>query len=41
MTLDKPIPEQVDIIVIADMRTLMTVGERANLDAYIARGGIC
>lgn len=40
VTLDKPIPEQVDIIVIADMRSPMTENERANLDAYIARGGI-
>ena len=39
VTLDKPIPEQVDIIVIADMRSPMTENERANLDAYIARGG--
>ncbi|MFR7878057.1 MAG: Gldg family protein, partial [Butyricimonas paravirosa] len=39
VTLDKPIPEQVDIIVIADMRNPMTADERANLDAYIARGG--
>ena len=39
VTLDKPIPEQVDIIVIADMRNPMTKNEQVNLDAYIARGG--
>ena len=39
VTLDKPIPEKVDIIVIADMRYAMTEQEKANLDAYIARGG--
>ena len=38
VTLDKPIPEQVDIIVIADMRNPMTKNEQVNLDAYIARG---
>ena len=39
VTLDKPIPEQVDIIVSADMRNPMTKNEQVNLDAYIARGG--
>ena len=39
VTLDKPIPEKVDIIVIADMRYAMTEQEKANLGAYIARGG--
>lgn len=37
--LDKPISDSVDIVVLADMRTPMTPEQRANFDAYIARGG--
>lgn len=39
ITLDQPIPEHINIIVIADMRQAMTPPQEANLDAYIARGG--
>ena len=39
VTLDKPVPENVDIIVIADMRSALTGEEQKNLDDYIARGG--
>ena len=39
VTLDQPIPEKMDILVIADMRYALTGQEKANLDAYIARGG--
>jgi len=39
VTLDKEIPEQVDILVIADMRQPMSEENLVNLDKYIARGG--
>ncbi|GHT67274.1 hypothetical protein AGMMS50239_30150 [Bacteroidia bacterium] len=37
--LDEEIPERINILVIADMRTSFTPEEQARLDAYIARGG--
>ncbi|KIO46007.1 MULTISPECIES: Gldg family protein [Porphyromonadaceae] len=39
VTLDKTIPEDVNILVIAEMRQPLTAEEQANLDNYIARGG--
>jgi ABC-2 type transport system permease protein len=39
ISLDKEIPSDVNIIVIADMRTELTPAEKTNLDKYIARGG--
>jgi ABC-2 type transport system permease protein len=39
VTLDKPIPEQIRILVIAEVKKVFTPAEQANLDAYIARGG--
>jgi ABC-2 type transport system permease protein len=39
VTLDQEIPEQVDILVIADMRQPMSEENLVNLDKYIARGG--
>lgn len=39
VTLDKSVPEHINIIVIADMRHAMNAEQEANLDAYIARGG--
>jgi ABC-2 type transport system permease protein len=37
--LDKEIPADINILVIADMRSALTLEEQARLDAYIARGG--
>jgi ABC-2 type transport system permease protein len=39
VSLDQPIPEDITIIVLADMRTKMTPEQEKNLDDYIARGG--
>ena len=39
VTLDKPVPPEVDIMVIADMRRELPPKERKHLDEYIARGG--
>ena len=39
VTLDSEIPKDVNIIVIADMRSELTVHQKENLDKYIARGG--
>ena len=39
LTLDKEIPEDVNILVIAEMRQPMTEVEKVNFDKYIARGG--
>lgn len=39
ISLDKPVPDVINIIVIADPRRLFTEEENKNLDAYIARGG--
>ncbi|MCR9011015.1 Gldg family protein [Gabonibacter chumensis] len=39
VTLDKEIPDDVNILVIAEMRQPMTESEKINLDKYIARGG--
>jgi ABC-2 type transport system permease protein len=37
--LDKEVPQDINIMVIADMRNQLTPVEKANLDKYIARGG--
>lgn len=37
--LNTMVPAQVNIMIIADMRSAITPEEQANLDAYIARGG--
>jgi ABC-2 type transport system permease protein len=37
--LDKDVPDHVNILVIADMRSPFTPDEQTHLDAYIARGG--
>lgn len=39
LTLDKEVPNDVNIMVIAEMRQPMTEAEKVNLDKYIARGG--
>lgn len=39
VNLDRPISDSVDIVVLADMRLPMSAEQRANFDAYIARGG--
>lgn len=39
VVLDKPVPADVNIIVIADMKTGLADAEKINLDQYIARGG--
>jgi ABC-2 type transport system permease protein len=39
VTLDKEVPEDVNIVVIADMKNGLTAAEKTNLDKYIARGG--
>jgi len=39
VTLNQEVPADVNIIVIADMRTALTEIEKDNLDKYIARGG--
>ena len=39
VTLDKEIPEDVKILVIAETRQPLTDAEKVNLDKYIARGG--
>ena len=39
VTLDKPVPEDISILVIADVREQLPELHRKNLDAYIARGG--
>lgn len=39
ITLDQPVPEHINIIVLADMRQELTAAQEANMDAYIARGG--
>ncbi|WP_294142111.1 Gldg family protein, partial [uncultured Sanguibacteroides sp.] len=39
VTLDKEIPEDVKILVIAEARQPLTDAEKVNLDKYIARGG--
>ena len=38
-TLDRPVPENVNIIVIADPRCMFNEAENRHLDAYIQRGG--
>ena len=37
--LDKEVPGDIDIMVIADMKTGLTDAEKVNMDKYIARGG--
>ena len=39
VTLDKEVPADVNILVIAEMRQPLTAAEQVNLDKYIARGG--
>lgn len=39
IALDLPVPEHINIIVIADMRHALTPQQEANLDTYVARGG--
>ena len=39
VTLDKEIPQDINILVIAEMRDFMTEEENKNLEKYIARGG--
>ncbi|WP_415988474.1 Gldg family protein [Butyricimonas virosa] len=39
VTLDEEIPEDINILVIADVREVLPEAHRKNLDAYIARGG--
>jgi ABC-2 type transport system permease protein len=39
VVLDREVPKDVNIIVIADMKTALTAVEKAHLDQYIARGG--
>ena len=39
VSLDKEVPKDVNIIVIADMRVALNASEKANLDQYVARGG--
>ena len=39
VVLDKEVPEDINIMVIADMKNELTEGQKANLDKYIARGG--
>ncbi len=39
ITLDKPIPDDINILVIADMRSPMTPEERVNYQKYIDKGG--
>lgn len=40
VTLDEEIPEDINILVIADVREVLPEAHRKNLDAYIAREGI-
>lgn len=39
VTLNKPVPDNIRILVIAEMKQAMTEVETANLQAYIAKGG--
>lgn len=39
VTLDQEIPEDINILVIAEMREAMTEHEKVNFDKYVARGG--
>lgn len=39
ITLDKPIPDSIRIVVLAEIKQALTPQEQANLDQYIARGG--
>lgn len=39
VTLEQDIPEEINILVIADMRTALNKEEKVRLDAYVARGG--
>lgn len=39
VTLDKEVPADVNIMVIADMKSALTDAEKINMDKYIARGG--
>ena len=39
VTLDREIPAEVNILVVADMQTALSAGEMANVEKYIARGG--
>lgn len=39
VSLDKPVPEDINILVIADMKEKLSEVHRANLNAYIAKGG--
>lgn len=39
VTLDKEIPAEINILVIAEMREPMTDVEKVNFDKYVARGG--
>ncbi len=39
VTLDKPIPDDINILVIADMRSPMTPEEKVNYQKYIDKGG--
>lgn len=39
ISLGQPVPEDIDIVVLADMRSGLTEEEFRNFDAYLARGG--
>lgn len=39
ISLEQPVPEDIDIVVLADMRSDLTEEETRNFDAYLARGG--
>ena len=39
VSLDKALPEKLDILVIADMKTPLSAGEMNRLNAYVERGG--
>lgn len=39
VSLDKELPAEVNIVIIADLKTAMTDAEKVNMDKYIARGG--
>ncbi len=39
VSLDKEVPQSVDILVLADLKSSLSTEQQANLDKYIARGG--
>lgn len=39
MTLNQPVPEDIDIVILADMKSGFTEEENRNFDDYLARGG--